>query len=183
VLADLDDLNSAFAALDAQVREAFLGHGVEPEIAHEVDLCYLRQILDFDIRVPARALAAADVAAAVERFDSRYAAIYGAGAAAPDAGYDLKAYRAVGTGRIARLERVAADVSEHAAAAGGSRDSLAFATADSLSPVAVFAGGSLAPGARLSGPALVEYDDTTILVPAGWRARVDALSSLVLEAA
>ena len=46
----------------------------------------------------------------------------------------------------------------------------------------VYAGGSLAPGARLAGPALVDYDDTTILVPAGWSASVDARASLVLEA-
>jgi N-methylhydantoinase A/oxoprolinase/acetone carboxylase beta subunit len=47
----------------------------------------------------------------------------------------------------------------------------------------VYAGAGLSAGARLKGPALVEYDDTTILVPAGWSASVDALSSLVLEAA
>jgi N-methylhydantoinase A len=182
-LAELDDLNAAFAALDEQLRAAFSAHGVEPEIAHEVDLCYLRQILDFDIRVPARALGADDVAAAVATFDERYAAIYGAGAAAPDAGYDLKAYRAIGTGRIARLQHVAAEPAPHTAVATGSRRALASATAGELSPVGVHAGSSLSPGARLNGPALVDYDDTTILVPAGWSAGVDALSSLVLEAA
>jgi N-methylhydantoinase A len=181
-LAGLDDLNAAFASLDAQVRDAFAAHAVEPELAHEVDLCYLRQILDFDIRVPARELGAEDVADAVATFDERYAAIYGAGAAAPDAGYDLKAYRAIGTGRIARLQHAASDVSVHDAVASGSRAALASATADGLSSVAVFAGGDLTPGARLNGPALVEYDDTTILVPGGWSAHVDGLSSLVLEA-
>jgi N-methylhydantoinase A len=182
-LADLDDLNAAFAALDGQVRAAFDAHGIEPELAHEVDLCYLRQILDFDIRVPARELGAADVESAVATFDERYAAIYGAGAAAPEAGYDLKAYRAIGTGRIAREQAVATAVSPHDAVASGARDALTSATAGELSRVAVYAGASLAPGARLGGPALVDYDDTTILVPAGWSASVDALSSLVLEAA
>ncbi len=179
---DLEDLNAAFAGLDAQVRRAFAAHGMEPELAHEVDLCYLRQILDFDIRVPARGLAAADVEAAVSTFDERYAAIYGEGAAAPESGYDLKAYRAIGTGRIARAGGVSAAVTAHAAASSGSREALAFATAGELSPVTVYAGGSLAPGARLTGPALVDYDDTTILVPAGWSASVDARASLVLEA-
>jgi N-methylhydantoinase A len=182
VLAGLDDLNAAFGALDARVREAFAAHGVEPELAHEVDLCYLRQILDFDIRVPARELGAEDVVDAVKTFDERYAAIYGEGAAAPDAGYDLKAYRAIGTGRIARLQHVASDVSVHDASPTGSREALAFATAEGRSLVDVYAGGSLTPGARVAGPALVEYDDTTILVPDGWSAHVDALSSLVLEA-
>jgi N-methylhydantoinase A/oxoprolinase/acetone carboxylase beta subunit len=117
----------------------------------------------------------------VATFDERYAAIYGAGAAAPDAGYDLKAYRAIGTGRIARVQAAAGPVRAHDAVASGERAALAHATAGALEPVAVYAGGALAPGARLSGPALVDYDDTTILVPAGWSASVDALSSLVLE--
>jgi N-methylhydantoinase A len=180
---DLEDLNAAFAALDEQVRGAFAAHGVEPDLAHEVDLCYLRQILDFDIRVPARGLYADDVAAAVATFDERYAAIYGAGAAAPETGYDLKAYRAIGTGRIARVDGIAAEASPHEATASGSRQALAAATAPELSPVAVYAGAALAPGARLRGPALVDYDDTTILVPAGWSASVDERSGLVLEAA
>ena len=166
------------------MREAFSAHGLEPELGHEVDLCYLRQILDFDIRVPARALAADDVAAAVATFDERYAAIYGEGAAAPDAGYDLKAYRAVGRGRVAAPDAITGDGrcarrGRHRAPGCAARTR----PPRSLEPLAVYAGGALAPGARLSGPALVEYDDTTILVPAGWAASVDARSSLILEAA
>jgi N-methylhydantoinase A len=180
---DLEELNAAFAGLDGQVREAFSAHGVEPELGHEVDLCYLRQILDFDIRVPARALGADDVAAAVATFDERYAAIYGEGAAAPDAGYDLKAYRAVGRGRVAAPDAIAGESVPHDAIGAGRRDALPHAAAGALAPLDVYAGGALAPGARLNGPALVEYDDTTILVPAGWSASVDGRSSLILEAA
>ena len=40
---------------------------------------------------------------------------------------------------------------------------------------------ALAPGAEFAGPAIVEQPDTTTLVPAGWRCRVDAAANLILE--
>ena len=38
----------------------------------------------------------------------------------------------------------------------------------------------LAPGAWLSGPAVVEQDDTTTLVPPGWRALTKENGAMVL---
>jgi N-methylhydantoinase A/oxoprolinase/acetone carboxylase beta subunit len=40
----------------------------------------------------------------------------------------------------------------------------------------------LAPGMRFAGPALVEERETTIVIPPGWRAMVDAYRNLILEA-
>jgi 5-oxoprolinase (ATP-hydrolysing) len=39
----------------------------------------------------------------------------------------------------------------------------------------------LRPGDRLSGPAIVEEPDATVVVPEGWGAFVDAALSLVLD--
>jgi N-methylhydantoinase A/oxoprolinase/acetone carboxylase beta subunit len=49
-----------------------------------------------------------------------------------------------------------------------------------LGPCEVVARDSLAPGARCSGPAIVEAPDTTIVVPPGWRLGVDT-GVIVLE--
>jgi N-methylhydantoinase A len=184
---DLADLNAAFAQLDEEVRGAFAAHDLPAEaltITHAVDLCYLRQILDFEIAVPSRALGAEDVAAAVRAFDERYAAIYGEGAAAPDAGYDLKAFKVTGVGRItlsAPSGNGAAYV-PYTAQPASTRMALAHADAGGLEEVAVHVGAELRRGATLSGPAIVDYDDTTVLVPVGWTATVDPRSNLVLEA-
>jgi N-methylhydantoinase A len=40
---------------------------------------------------------------------------------------------------------------------------------------------ALAPGAALAGPAVVTQADCTILVPAGWRARIDPLRNILME--
>ena len=39
----------------------------------------------------------------------------------------------------------------------------------------------LAPGSALRGPALIAEDETTIVIPGGWSARVDPLETIVIE--
>ena len=46
---------------------------------------------------------------------------------------------------------------------------------------AVYHRRDLRAGQHLDGPAVVEQDDTTTLVPAGFRATVDAFGNLVIE--
>jgi N-methylhydantoinase A len=182
----LEHLNTAFAILDEEVRAAFAAHDLpaaDIEISHAIDLCYLRQILDFEIEVPARVLEAGDIAEAVRAFDERYARIYGEGAAAPDAGYDLKAYRVTGVGRIALGGADGSgDPPRYEAEPASHRRALAHAHATELEELPVHPGSGLAPGAAVTGPALIDYDDTTVLVPSGWTAAVDARADLILEA-
>ena len=46
---------------------------------------------------------------------------------------------------------------------------------------ALFGRAALDPGARFAGPAIVTQADCTILVPDGWRARVDGLRNIEME--
>ena len=48
---------------------------------------------------------------------------------------------------------------------------------------ALFDRAALDPGAEFTGPAIVTQSDCTILVPAGWRARVDGLRNIEMELA
>jgi len=183
---DMAELNAAFSALDAQVQEALDAHGLpdeKREVLHEIDVSYSRQILDFGVRVPAGVLTADAVGDVLDEFDRRYADIYGVGAAAPDTGYDVKAYRVTGIGRIAPdAHDPGAPPSPSVPEPTGHRRALPSAGAVDLEDVAVYAGGPLTAGASFDGPAIVEYDDTTILVPSGWRATVDPTRNLRLEA-
>jgi len=47
--------------------------------------------------------------------------------------------------------------------------------------VPVHDGAALVPGHRIAGPALVDGSDTTVWVPPGSRARVDAVGTLLVE--
>jgi N-methylhydantoinase A len=44
----------------------------------------------------------------------------------------------------------------------------------------VFEMAQLEPGHRFSGPALIESDDTTVVVAPGWSCRVDERDGIVL---
>ena len=50
-----------------------------------------------------------------------------------------------------------------------------------IEQVSVYYRGDLTSGSALRGPALVAEDETTIVVPTGWSARVDALETVVIE--
>jgi N-methylhydantoinase A len=47
--------------------------------------------------------------------------------------------------------------------------------------VGIVTGADLAPGAGLTGPAVVEHPESTVVIRPGWRASVDAAGSLELE--
>ncbi|HEV8297952.1 MAG TPA: hydantoinase/oxoprolinase family protein [Acidimicrobiales bacterium] len=51
-----------------------------------------------------------------------------------------------------------------------------------MTPTAVHRRSSLAPGATLAGPVIIEDDDSTVVVPPGWSAAVRAGGTLWLEA-
>jgi N-methylhydantoinase A len=54
---------------------------------------------------------------------------------------------------------------------------------DAWEDVDVVRHGALAPGARIPGPAIVEFPEATCLVRSGWHATVEAAGALVLERA
>jgi N-methylhydantoinase A len=48
-------------------------------------------------------------------------------------------------------------------------------------PAAVYERGSLVPGQRLDGPAVIQQPDTTVLIPPGWTARIDRHANLLAK--
>jgi N-methylhydantoinase A len=52
---------------------------------------------------------------------------------------------------------------------------------DAWEELDVFRSGALAPGARIPGPAIVEFPEATCLVRSGWHATVEAAGALILE--
>ncbi len=93
------------------------------------------------------------------------------------------ALRAVGTGRTvqARLSRREATGDDVPAAPVGARRVRVGRSGDGWRDVPAYDGAALAPGHGLVGPALVDGSDTTVWLPAGARAHVDAYGTLVME--
>ncbi|MGW1087337.1 hydantoinase/oxoprolinase family protein [Streptomyces sp. NPDC002596] len=181
----LKSVNDILAELDARARAELAQHDVPEEdriVEYGLEMSYLGQILNFQIDAPARPLGHEDIAALVADFDERYRAVYGPGAASPENGYTLKNYSVTGIGRIHQPAAVAAPVTAVGAfPRKGTRRAAADLGSAELSEIAVYDGTEAAPGARAEGPALIEYPDTNVLVPAGFTAAVDAYGNVVLE--
>jgi len=122
-----------------------------------------------------------------EDFRAEYAKRYGKGSIVLGAPVELVSLRAVGIGRTvqATLSGPAAEPvpAGTPAEASGSRAVRVRRGADGSRQVAVHAGTDLRPGHLVRGPALIDGSDTTIWVPEGSEARLDARGTLVMEVA
>ena len=180
---ELDALAAAFAALEAEVRQAMRTEGVDAAhvtLVPEVDLRFHRQT--WEVTVPLAPLDRPTVEGLGDAFRARYAELYGRGALAAGAGIDLVNCRVIGIGRVAPRATAPAGLGppDPTPARRGARVAW-LPGAAGRAPVPVYDGERLLAGMAIVGPALVERRDTTILVPSGDRAAVDGLGSVVIE--
>ena len=162
------DVAACFAELEAEIGP--LADGVR--LAREVDLRFRGQT--WEVTVPL----ADDLESA---FRGRYAELYGRGALAHGAGIDLVNCRLIATG-ASRATPVAPGLgaADPEPARRGARAAwLPGGTAPMRTPV--YDGERVTPGMLVAGPALVERRDTTILLGADDRARVEPFGDLVVE--
>jgi N-methylhydantoinase A len=181
--AELKEMNATFEELEKRVAVALEPHAISPDrvsTTYRLELSYRRQILNFEVEAPSR-LTHKSLAALVGVFDNRYRAVYGPGAAAPEHGYSLKTFRVTGIGGLARPSIPGSAPSGDAPVPVGKRAALADVDRPELIELAIYDGEALRSGQSFSGPAVVEYSDTTVLVPVRVGASVDAYGNLVLE--
>lgn len=183
---DLSAINDIFHALDERAKAALAEHDV-PEsrrrLQHSIEMSYLGQILNFGIEAPAGELTAEVVQAMVSEYDDRYRSVYGPGAAAPELGYVFKTYKVVGVGEIARRVFSTAGAGKAKKPKPKStRQALKNAETGEIGTVPVYEGSELAPGSAVDGPAILEYSDTTVLVPEDFTSRIDDYANVVIEA-
>jgi N-methylhydantoinase A len=161
--------------------------GVVPEARHvefEGDLRFAKQSVELTIPVPSGPLPAA-LEQLVDDFRAEYAKRFGRGSIVLGTPIEMVSLRAVGVGRTTRAalgSGTAVAVADGTAApTAGTRAVRLARGADGVRAVTVFDGDALAPGHALRGPALIDGSDTTVWVPDGTTARVDALGSLVIQ--
>jgi N-methylhydantoinase A len=152
------------------------GHGPEAtDVVWQGDFKFAGQIFELTVPIDRDTDIDAALARVQAEFPSRYEKEYGPGTAWGNADVVMLGVRVLATGRTAKLERGAGSVQHDAASAQPVE------TRDVMLPgerrratIDVFAGTSLGAGARVAGPAIIEHALTTIFVPTGWRAEIDA---------
>ncbi|MFB6248336.1 MAG: hydantoinase/oxoprolinase family protein [Salinibacter sp.] len=174
---DPSPLAAARKAAARDVRAVLSGHG-DPALSLELDVRYVGQ--SYELSVPLDApITAEGVADAVAAFHDRHRARYGH--ADPDEPVEIVALRV--RGRVAEpppeLPREPTTDAPLDDALLGTRP--VWFEADGPTETTAYARTALHHGHALDGPAVLHQYDTTIVVPPGWHARVDAWQNVHLE--
>jgi len=178
---DAGTIAKALADVEAAVREDLEADGVAPEdrtVAFEADLRFRRQT--FEIAVAYRG-----AEHLVEDFRDEYARRYGRGALVLGTPVELVAVRAIGTGATPKARLVsaagaapAAGTAGSAGSAGAGRRSVRIARGPGgRVELDAYDARALAPGRRVTGPAVIDGTDTTLWVPPGATLEVDPYST------
>jgi N-methylhydantoinase A len=178
--ADLGALAAAYGALEREARGMLERADVPPGrrlITRAADLRYTRQAYELTVPVPAGPLAADSLRRLAADYHDKHRMTYGH--ASPDEPVQLVNIRVSAVGRLDSL-----DLSR--AAGGPARGKTVTRSVHfketGLVACDVMPRELLGPGSERPGPVIVESMDTTIVVPPGWRLRVDPSGFIILEA-
>ena len=179
---DVDALETAYAALEAQGRAALDRAGVatrDCELARQLDIRYVGQSHELSISAPNRQLLPSDVDQLLHRFLKEHDRAYGF--SAPGEPVELVNLRLTAIGKITKpRSRELPSVGNDLGGARKGMRSVYFAETDGYMNCPVYDRYRLAQGQVLNGPAiLVELDATTVIHP-GYEARVDRFGNLAI---
>jgi N-methylhydantoinase A len=175
-----DELNRVFEELQASARHALDAQGVDiASVDYEryVDVRFRPQIFDMSVDVSKYPFKKADVDGLIEHFIESYEARFGTGSAFRAAGIEISAFRIVAR---ARLDRSAATQRGAASSAPSTVSERRIYSEGAWRQATVYGEGAIRPGFKFEGPAIVEFDDTTLVVGRGQRAEVDKFLNVTI---
>jgi N-methylhydantoinase A len=185
---DTAALNALAETLKAGVLEDLAADGIpapDRSVLFEADLRFKRQISELSIPLPPEPITEAALTRLTDSFRAEYAKRYGQGSIVLAAPLEFVTLRAIGIGRTIRasLDVLGQPTVPNGtpAPAAGSRKVQIGRREDGVHVVPFFDGPALQPGHCVEGPALIDGADTTIWIPPGTRAEVDARSTLIVE--
>ena len=171
------------------------------EVRFEVDMRWFLQRWELTVPVPGEPVLGDGGQQVEALFREEYLRRFGAASVTTSGIVELVGIRAVGIGHMEGVEDLPGTGRGTASEAGGGgvaplrqpcglppprhgevREKVSLKRAAPPESVAVHDSSSLEPGEHFAGPALVDASDTTIWVPSGMQARVDANRTLVIEA-
>lgn len=149
-------------------------HSTQVALERWAEMRYRRQMHVVRVPVTTGELDAGALARLADAFEARYARLYGASANYREAGIEIVSFGVDAVAKTAQPELAPLPREgtgcDHAAKA---RRPVLWSRAEGLRPTPVLDGARLRPGNRFAGPAIAEYEGTTLAVPAGWSADVD----------
>ena len=183
---DYAAFNEVVESLESLARRDFAGEGFDPgEVTYalELDMKFGGQL---NVKRVASPLLRVGSQAGMEQlyaaFEREFSEAYSPLGLHPEAGVEIEAFilRATLARPLAERPVAAPGEADPTAALTGHRRAL-FSVDDGPVDVPVYELGLLSPGHGFSGPALIDSDDTTVVVSPGWSCRVDERAGIVLS--
>ena len=185
-LQEYETFNGVVQSLQELARRDFAGEGFDPdEIAYalELDMKFGGQLNVKRVASPRLCVGSTeDMQQIYAAFEREFSEAYSPLGLNPEAGVEIEAFilKATLPQPTRERPRVTGDGADPAAALTGHRRAL-FAADTGHVETPVYEMSSLRPGHRFPGPALIDSDDTTIVVAPGWSCEVDDRGGMVLS--
>jgi N-methylhydantoinase A len=175
-----------FADLEQRVRDGLDRQGVQfsrVEIHRSLDLRYSMQLAEVSVPVPDGPLDTSEMSAVADRFEQRYAELYGQGSGFRAAGIQAITFRVRGVGVLPFSPKLpdippAASPDPSAARIGSRPVRLG---GRQFVDTAIYDYSRLRAGHVVTGPAVIEVPTTTVVVPAAMSGTVDHLGNLTIH--
>ncbi|WP_254533061.1 hydantoinase/oxoprolinase family protein [Natrinema gelatinilyticum] len=179
----LEQVHEIYEDLEQQGRELVReagGADAEIEIEREADMKYVGQAHELGVDMPTGRLGPEDLETIEQNFHDTYERTYGY--SDPDEVIEGITWKVTvrSPTESASLERIDGDSGRASDARKGTREAY-FKRAGGFTETAIYDRNELAPGAELTGPAVVEEVNSTTVVPPGDTLSVDEYGNLVIE--
>jgi len=179
---DLEYINRMFEELEAKGLRQLEEDGVERdriEFRRFIEMKYKMQIHQLEVPVPSGLLDQAGLEQVLVRFEEIYESFYGKGSAYREAGVEIGLFKVNAVGRMVRPQLPELGTAEDAPVTG-SRE-IYWRDGGELRDTPIYSGTGLKAGFVVSGPAIIEYPETTVVVPPFAEGVVDRSGSFVIE--
>ena len=183
---DFEHLNEDFVRLEKRVVDQFRREGAPAEhvsLAREIGVRYRKQAHTLVVGIDPGPLTVDSASLVQERFERRYASVYGEGSLLPGAGIELELERVTGTREVQRPPLPAHELESGDGAQAVRGERLAYFAPHGFVPTPVLDGAALRAGDVVRGPAIVQRMGDSVVIPDGFRAQVDRFMTLSLRSA
>jgi N-methylhydantoinase A len=179
---DLEGINRTFEELEAKGSRQLEEDGVEPErveFRRFLEMKYKMQIHQLEVPVPSGLLDEAGLEQVLARFEEIYESFYGKGSAYREAGVEIGLFKLNAVGQMVKPQLPELGTADEEPLMG-SRE-VFWRDGGELRETPIYNGPRLGAGLVVAGPAVIEFPETTIVVPPFAQGVVDRSGSFIIE--
>jgi N-methylhydantoinase A len=177
---DRATVEEVFGALEREANAQLTTDGVSSAdrlIRHFLEVRYVGQLNELTVEVPTGPLSDFDIR---NEFERHYAEAFGPGAAWPQAPVEIVGFRVEAVGKrgkfsIAPQRPIARNLESRG------RRQVYWPKSRAYIETPIYDGQILGPGSAITGPAVLEFATTTVVIPEEWSCRGDDLGNLILN--